>query len=311
MPSYERKRILVVVKTYPTPSRSYIETVCCAGVDLDTGTWMRMYPITFRQLAGRQFAKFQRITCMATRSPKDTRPESWKIDQDSIELDGAPMSAGALGWPRRMALLPKPAKSFDEIEAARAANGTSLGMFRPRQVLALQIYAAEPWDEKQKAHLRQQRLELGAEQTRQLNELEQIPWKFRYRFTCDDDACAGEHELTIIDWEIGAAYRNWRRDYGETGWEAKLREKFELELPASDLHFVVGNMAAHPQVFMIVGLVRPPRSQVDGSGVQERLQLVGEQRPVTGVRVGLKAEQADTLGGHDGEESLEFFPDEP
>jgi hypothetical protein len=31
------KRILVVVKTYPNPSSTYGETVCCAGVDLRTG----------------------------------------------------------------------------------------------------------------------------------------------------------------------------------------------------------------------------------------------------------------------------------
>jgi hypothetical protein len=50
--NYEPRRLLVVVKTYPNPSHSYGETVCCAGVDLATGRWVRMYPITFRRLAG-------------------------------------------------------------------------------------------------------------------------------------------------------------------------------------------------------------------------------------------------------------------
>src|SRR5690349_14487056 len=95
---YETKRILVVVKTYPTPSQSYGETVCCAGVDTETGRWVRMYPITFRRLTDRRFAKFQRIQCNATIPRNDSRPESLRIDNDSIQPIGSPMPAGKLGW---------------------------------------------------------------------------------------------------------------------------------------------------------------------------------------------------------------------
>jgi hypothetical protein len=59
MAEYVDKHFLVVVKTYPNPSATYGETVCCAAIDRDAGEWARIYPITFRRLAGRQFAKFQ------------------------------------------------------------------------------------------------------------------------------------------------------------------------------------------------------------------------------------------------------------
>ncbi|HEY4266878.1 MAG TPA: hypothetical protein VGM94_01680 [Galbitalea sp.] len=36
MGDYVDKRVLVVVKTYTNPSATYGETVCSAGVDLDT-----------------------------------------------------------------------------------------------------------------------------------------------------------------------------------------------------------------------------------------------------------------------------------
>lgn len=92
--SYEKKRLLVVVKTYPNPSHAYGETVCCAGVDLATGHWVRMYPITFRRLAGKQFAKYQIIECQAAKPRKgDFRPESLRIDQDTIKLVGDPLPA--------------------------------------------------------------------------------------------------------------------------------------------------------------------------------------------------------------------------
>ncbi len=54
--NFETKKVLVTVKTYPNPSRKYQETVCVAGIDLDTKTWIRLYPIKFRDLeANKQF----------------------------------------------------------------------------------------------------------------------------------------------------------------------------------------------------------------------------------------------------------------
>jgi hypothetical protein len=53
-----RERVLITVKTYPTLSRKYGETVCTAGVRAD-GTWMRIYPVPFRRLEEQeQYKKF-------------------------------------------------------------------------------------------------------------------------------------------------------------------------------------------------------------------------------------------------------------
>lgn len=306
---YEKKRILVVVKTYPNPSHTYGETVCCAGIDLDTGRWVRMYPVTFRQLADRQFAKYQVIECTATAPRGDTRPESLRINQDSIKLIGEPLPSGPTGWRRRMALLPPPARSLEEIREAQATDETSVGMFRPKRVERLLIQKAEPWTARQEAYLRQQRLGLGEEVAREMQELERVPWTFSYRFTCDDPRCERPHELQILDWEIGESFRRWSRSNPD-GWERMIRQRYELELPERDLHLVVGNLAKRHQTFVIIGLVRPPRSKVDAGNVQQTLDLVGEQRPVTGRGVGLKAEQADALGGDERDEPLELFPGE-
>jgi hypothetical protein len=305
----QKKRILVVVKTYPNPSRNYGETVCCAGVDLDTRRWVRMYPITFRQLAGGQFKKYQHIECMATAPRSDNRPESLRIDQDSIVLVGEPMPHGDRGWRERMALLPSPSKSLEEIRAAQAADGTSIGMFRPKQIERLVIEKAAPWTPRQQSYLRQQRLGLGEAVVREMQELEHIPWTFSYRFTCDDERCSGGHELQILDWEMGQSYRDWSRKSPD-GWEEKIRQRYERELPARDLHLVVGNQARHRQSFVIIGLVRPPGPKMDGSNVQQTFDLMGEQGSVAGRGIGLEAEQADPLGGDDRDEPLELLPGE-
>ena len=92
-----------------------------------------MYPITFRRLADKRFAKYQVIDCEVV-ARGDNRPESLRVNQDTIELDGRPMRAGPAGWRRRMALLPPPSRSLEEIREAQARDGTSIGMFRPRQI---------------------------------------------------------------------------------------------------------------------------------------------------------------------------------
>jgi hypothetical protein len=306
---YEKKRILVVVKTYPNPSHSYGETVCCAGVDLGTGRWVRMYPITFRQLAERQFAKYQLIECAATAPRGDKRPESLRIDQDSIRILDEPLPSGPTGWRKRMALLPPPSMSLEEIRAAQAADGTSIGMFRPKQIERLVIEQSNPWTPRQESYLRQRRLGLGEVVAREMRELEHVPFTFSYRFRCDDARCSTGHQLQILDWEIGQSYRRWSRTDPER-WEDLIRRRYEQELPARDLQLVVGNLAKHHQSFVIIGLVRPPRPKVDGGNVQQTLDLMGEQRPMAGRRVGLEAEQADSLGGDEGDEPLEFFPDQ-
>ena len=219
------------------------------------------------------------------------------------------MPAGVRGWTRRMAILPPAARSLEAIREAQTTSGTSLGMFRPRKILRLTKRPAKPWSEKQRAYLQRQHLDLGAATSRELSELEQIPWSFSYEFLCDDVGCTTPHSLSIIDWEIGAAYRNWTRTYGND-WEAKLREKFEQQLPATDLHLVVGNLAAHHGSFVIVGLVRPPRMKVYGGYVQETLDLMRQERSMAGVGVGLEAEEADALGLEERHQTLELFPDE-
>jgi hypothetical protein len=71
-----RERILITVKTYPTLSRKYGETVCTAGVRED-GSWVRICPVPFRRLEEpEQYRKFDWLECDLVRGHKDPRPES-------------------------------------------------------------------------------------------------------------------------------------------------------------------------------------------------------------------------------------------
>ena len=72
-------KVLITVKTYPLPSRSYTELVCTAGL-LDGEKWIRMYPIPFRFLQDqKQYPKYAWVNIDLIRNTKDFRPESYRL----------------------------------------------------------------------------------------------------------------------------------------------------------------------------------------------------------------------------------------
>src|SRR4051794_27995252 len=88
MPAFESQRLLIWGKTAPELSTRYFETVCTGAV-LESGAPIRLYPIPFRYLSQEdKFKKYQWITAKITKSPHDSRPESYRIDCDSIVVGG-------------------------------------------------------------------------------------------------------------------------------------------------------------------------------------------------------------------------------
>ena len=81
----EKQRVLITVKTYPTLSRKYGETVCTAGVRED-GTWVRIYPVPFRRLDEKQqYSKYDWVECRLQRNTVDVRPETFRpVDQREL-----------------------------------------------------------------------------------------------------------------------------------------------------------------------------------------------------------------------------------
>ena len=57
-PEQREMRVLITVKTHPIPSSKYDELVCTAGVT-ETGDFVRLYPINFRDLSyDKQYKKY-------------------------------------------------------------------------------------------------------------------------------------------------------------------------------------------------------------------------------------------------------------
>ena len=79
---------VILVKASPQVSKRHGETVCCAGVN-NKGEWVRLYPVSFRSLdQASQFRRWDRIRFRWKRPQDDRRPESLRVDHQSIEIIG-------------------------------------------------------------------------------------------------------------------------------------------------------------------------------------------------------------------------------
>lgn len=270
------ERILILCKTYPSPSAKYAETSCVAGMTQD-GALVRLYPVPFRLVADeQQFRKWQWIEARVERSNNDRRPESHRLFVDTIVCDPEPIKAGKEGWPHRMELLARLPifDSSDALEAARQQDGTSLALLRPARVMRLEIAPARnpEWTDEERDKLLKLQQQGGLfddpDEARQVRMLEKVPFDFHYVYECDSGGLTTTHKHKIVDWEAGALYRRLRRQYGSAGWEAPFRAKYEQELPARDLLLLMGTIHRFPDQWLAVGVICPPRPQPESQGQQ-------------------------------------------
>jgi hypothetical protein len=254
---WESKKVLVTVKAYPNPSKKYGETVCVAGIDLGTGRWIRLYPVPFRDLDdNKKFRKYSIIEVMASKATDDTRPESFKVDADSIKVLGRYDTKD--GWDKRkQAVLPTAAPSLCNILRESEQSGKSLGMFKPQKICFIH----------KKVRLRDQTQREACYKQPSFfkphkKPIEEIPFDFRYQFYCNGEVECNGHDLLIIDWEINQSFRMWRRTYqDEPVLLEKMREKWldTLCSEKNDTYFFVGNVNRFRDIFMVLGVFYPPK----------------------------------------------------
>jgi len=261
------ERILILCKTYPSPSARYAETSCVAGIT-ESGNLVRLYPVPFRLIGDEQkFRKWQWIEARISRSNDDRRAESHRIYVDTIELGNVVPTANhwqqRWTWLERLPLF----DDFDTLEAVRnEKGGPTLALLRPHSLVALDIGAAgsPEWTEEEKAKLlqMQQQGNLFQETDRDFRLLRKLPFDFHYRYECASSVGVKTYRHKIVDWEIGALFWNMRRKH-EGNWEAPFRAKIESYLPSRDLLFLMGTIHRFPDQWLIVSLIYPPKRPLD------------------------------------------------
>ena len=253
----ETKKCLIVVRTYLSPATSGNEGSCTAAITED-GKWLRLFPIAYRFLSKDQkFRKYDWIQCLVTKAKTDNRPESYRLQDNSIKVLPCHISTANHWEARKQLIFPLRKHCLCCIAKERNEKGyPTLGLFRPKTIKRLIIESDTPnWSEDQLRKLRQ----TDFFKTNPKTELEKIPFNFKYEFSCDESLCNG-HTITCVDWEMGQSWRRWKRQYGE-GWKDKFRQKYEAEMiEKNETHFYVGTVHRYPATWIIVGLFYPPKT---------------------------------------------------
>ena len=258
------EHILILAKTYPSPSAKHAETSCVAGIN-DRGEARRLYPVPFRMISGdQQFQKWQWIDVRVEKSSADHRPESHKIYVDTIQVrERIPTKekwcTRRLWW-EKLPLY----DSFELMDGERSGRGMSLAILRPKRLVRLEIVSvSEPdWTEEEMAKLLQEQSQGNLfsrdEERKHLKRLEKLPFDFYYHYVCETPAGEEVRKHKIVDWEVGMFFRTCRTNYG-AGWEAPFRAKLELDFAEKDLIFMMGNMHRFPHQWLIISLIYPPK----------------------------------------------------
>ena len=269
-----KERILITVKTYPTLSRKYGETVCTAGVRPD-GSWVRMYPVPFRRLDQEQhYRKYDWLECKLIRNTTDFRPETFR-PADMNELRAIDHIGTADGWSDCRAILLKTARVYtklDELIAGAKGNTVSLAVFKPTRVTNF-IWEEDDreWDTDRLRQMQEQFKQLDIFEDNSWREtfrvIPKLPYSFSYRF---EDAAGKTSEMQVLDWEAGALYWNCLRSTeGDEGQAlAKVRQKYFDEFQQTDLHFFLGTTQQFhfvaPNPWVIVGVFPIPHERQRG-----------------------------------------------
>lgn len=263
-------RILILCKTYPSPSGKHVETSCVAGMEED-GRLIRLFPVPFRLVSDdKQFKKWQWITARIEKASNDQRPESHKLFVDTIQCEGNALPT-TQGWRARRAQLAniRTFGDFTILDQARVSAGATLGLLRPSRVIGLDITPSDKpdWTQEEKDKLIQHERQGGLfddADVKSIATLKKVPFDFHYRYLCMTGEESHEYRHKIADWEAGALYWTCRQRYGEA-WEAPFRRKLESGLPAADLIFLMGTIHRFPNQWLIVSLIYPPKPPTEQS----------------------------------------------
>lgn len=265
-----KEEVLILVKTYPTFSRTYFELVCTAGINKQ-GHWRRIYPIPFRELNEiEKYKKYQWVEIDIERNNSDPRPESYKLKQGSfIRILSESLGTDDDWQLRKEALAETPIYTCleDIIYKANQENSLSLCQFKPGEILELKIEDTErEWDQDILNQIKAENTQgyLFEDMEHEISLVTKLPYKFSYRFK---DEKGRESSLMIEDWEIGQLYWNClkRADGNEKEACRRVKEKYEGFIKNNNLTLFLGTTrqfhgwANNP--FIIIGLFYPPKTK--------------------------------------------------
>ena len=233
--------VTILVKASPQPSKKHNETVCCAGID-EYGEWKRLFPIRYRQLSGeKEFSRWDIVSCKYDRPKTDTRIESCRVHEESIEISGAVKRPA-----EKSALIER---VLVDSEKQAISNGASLAVIRPTNVdFRWKRRTTSEIDKVREAFI-QQASQLSL-LDKELEAYQPCPFEFTMRYTDG----SGPHKKTCADWETSATYYNLSKRMDEKAVLRHLQNTYCESYVKRGLVFALGNMQKRPQTWQLLGI---------------------------------------------------------
>jgi hypothetical protein len=256
--------VLITVKAAPIPSEKYGETVCVAGLNLSFGGsgWLRLYPINFRYLdSDATFKKYDIVTLMA-KPATEHRAESWRPFMETMKVQRHLNSAG--NWKKRRGLIdPHIEHSMCRLnnDVRADPNSKSLALVRPLEVLDFKVSLKTGWSPEQQRKIDRYVNQPDLFDTVARTPLQAPRFSGTYRYRCHEQGCK-THSQELNDWELVALQRRLQAmDVSDEEIVDHLRDAFLTMMcaPKRDVAFYVGNQAARPQAFSVLGVYYPER----------------------------------------------------
>ncbi len=234
---------IILVKASPQVGKKHGETVCCAGVN-DAGEWVRLYPVTFRTLdQASQFRRWDRIRFRWQKPKDDPRPESLRVDHQSIEIIGELKQKERLNFLQRL--------EVSSINKAKT-EGKTLALLRPRDLKFSIEKKSDDALVEEKKKFAESVAQADMFNSSPLIPYEPCPYVFKYNYVTDD----GERTGTCQDWETDATFYNWSRHYGEQKALENMQRVFGDEYPNKGMVFAMGTHSLYPDTWLINGIIR-------------------------------------------------------
>lgn len=267
---WKRERMLLWGMTYPELSRKHTEVVCTGAVFLDRPGLVRLYPLDLRYLTdkdGNPLPKEHRpnkwsiISARVRRSTgRDIRPESYKIDPETIEVEGR-IGPEKDGWAEREKIMIRPehmVSGLEEMQARQVEDSSSLGIVKDVEILDVELARApkeqhDEWRARYDATISEQDMWLPGQKPVPLPK-----YKPRIKFRCPGDT--KEYTRQVLDWEvIELAKHHFDDPNPEAGFKQALFSKAFSD--ARQPYLIFGNINNYPKTFVVVAIVYPKRQQ--------------------------------------------------
>jgi hypothetical protein len=267
---FERKRVFITVKTYPTISNEYSELVCTAGIQED-GSWIRLYPVPFRKLELEQkFPLYTWVDMDVEKNESDFRPETYRPNLETIQVDSI-AKPKTTPWEMRRKIILKNQIIYtsmsDLINKAKSEDCTSLAVFRPTEIVDFVWEEVDrEWDISKLKSLDEKAKQLNLFQTpeeieNEFKVLPKVPYKFSY--VLKDDS-GKRSKMMVEEWQVGMLFFNCKKAaHGDEKIACeKVKEKYFDKYTKRELFFFLGttkkfhNVAPNP--FIIIGVFPPP-----------------------------------------------------